>query len=328
MQYFFSEKPEQKFLPLAQNCQETLNTLRQDITTIRQEGFYDLFQALARYVNPYELLPIAHHTSRAYYKMWEALMQYDLLHTAPDTIHTVHLCEAPGAFVEATCDYWSRSRHKSILWYGVSLPPSDEHPDALAWHIRPSHSTQLVHADLVSGGPLPPQLKGAWLVTGDGGFEITGEERNNQEELNMPLLKAQILQAQDLLTPGGSLFVKLFDMFLPETWRLLWQCYRSFKQVWLFKPIGSRICNSEKYVIGQGFIAKAPLAEPPLWFADCCHEAVSLFVEPQIMALKKVFELYQEARDLGRNARDIYNDMRKDRPLQRRCQQALQRLQC
>jgi 23S rRNA U2552 (ribose-2'-O)-methylase RlmE/FtsJ len=227
-------------------AEQRLNTVRNQITHLRNQNRGALFRCAAQLVNPYELLsresrvPVI---SRAYFKLWELLHHFGCLDGLGSGGCSVHLCEAPGAFVQATRDYWCRRLGRSSTqWSTVSVTL----PGDLAWKSEEA----VVYADILAQdrGWLQ-QLPLADLVTGDGGFEITASDKNDQELLNHPLLTAQLELGIQLLRPGGCLIVKLFDMFLPETRQLLQRVSQHFEEMHLVKPLGSRVCNSERYVV-------------------------------------------------------------------------------
>jgi 23S rRNA U2552 (ribose-2'-O)-methylase RlmE/FtsJ len=224
-----------------------VNHLRNEIGKLDREGKINIWNVAAHTVNPYELLKFQgpRVISRAYYKMYEILHRYRLLDGAIAPFHTTHLCEAPGAFIQATEDYWKfgMGSPEPLDWYGVTLK------EGLGWTdgglLRNFSADRILYADVIKE-TLPSCASNSWIVTGDGGFEIKGDDRNQQEELNTPLLSAQIEQSFKLLSRGGHMVIKMFDMYTEETARLLWKCQRRFRLLKLIKPLGSRICNSEK----------------------------------------------------------------------------------
>jgi cap2 methyltransferase len=238
------------FLRFQQTLKDDLNRMRQQIDKLRERGLGKQFGYAVRYVNPYEDLNVPNLTisSRAFFKMYELIIRFNLLKIGSH-LKTLHLCEAPGSFVEATQEYIRRHRAPSTTheWYGVTLR------EGLEWT---SDSSHVIYANIITD-ELPEQVRQSILVTGDGGFEIDDNVKNDQEVLNTPLLKGQIRHAVESVAIGGSIVIKMFDLFELETCKLLWSCYGQFKKLYLAKPFGSRICNSEKYIVGVGFQSSA-----------------------------------------------------------------------
>ena len=56
------------------------------------------------------------------------------------------------------------------------------------------------------------------------------------------------------LMQGGSMVLKLFDMYSESTRIVLLLLSRCFREWMIYKPALSRPCNSERYFIGRGFL--------------------------------------------------------------------------
>jgi 23S rRNA U2552 (ribose-2'-O)-methylase RlmE/FtsJ len=230
-----------------QTARTSLNTVKQGICRIKSDGKIDVFRAAAEWVNPYEKL--VHHApmrlhSRAFFKLWGILRRFPPQVT--DRMHSLHLCEAPGAFVQAIQHYWTHALKLPLShwkWHGVTLP------NALKWK---GSDDNVIYADVIKD-ELPPSCYHANIVTGDGGFDIKDDQVNEQERLNHPLFAAQINKAVECCVPGGMIVIKLFDMFLPETRACIHDdAMPWFTESFICKPYGSRICNSERFFVGVG----------------------------------------------------------------------------
>jgi 23S rRNA U2552 (ribose-2'-O)-methylase RlmE/FtsJ len=295
------------FLRYQKTLKDDLNRVRQRIDVLRDRGLGKQFSFAVRYVNPYEdmSLPSLSISSRAFFKMYEILKRFNLLsyqhpyqhpyqhqsqhpcqHQSHHHFKTLHLCEAPGSFVEATQEYIKRNFPQSIHeWYGVTLR------EGLEWT---SDSSNVIYANIITD-ELPDKVKQSILVTGDGGFEIESNDKNNQELLNTPLLKGQIRHAIESVACDGSIVIKMFDMFEEETCELLWSCCKSFKKLYLSKPFGSRICNSERYIVGIGYqndnlINNQPSSIPD-WFYGALWNANRRIVQLQMQSLNQAIEM-------------------------------------
>lgn len=93
------------------------------------------------------------------------------------------------------------------------------------------------------------------LITGDGGFDFS-VDYNYQEQASSKLIFAQIICALKCLrVSDNSVFIcKIFDMSNYLTVELIYLISLFFKSVVLYKPVTSRVANSEKYIVCTGFL--------------------------------------------------------------------------
>ena len=90
------------------------------------------------------------------------------------------------------------------------------------------------------------------LVTADGGFDYSSNY-NSQESDSYRLLFSEIYIALNIQKEGGSFLIKFFDIFNYKTIQLIYILFISYQKINLFKPITSRLSNSEKYIVCEGF---------------------------------------------------------------------------
>lgn len=241
-----------------------------------------------RFFNPYELvsssLPdmpnMTSHvpTSRAFFKLIELLHDFDTSLTRPYPMHVAFLADGPGGFIEAFIAH--RKMHapprgegdwigKDVL-HGITLVESSS-SGAPGWrlprdmvrnnnvHLQGQVDTDGNDGDLYNLTNIDCFVKRVGqctcdLVTADGGFDFS-RDFNSQERSSHRLLVSEIYTALVLQAPGGALVVKVYDLRLPETLRMLWHlqcCYAG--GIAIVKPVTSRAANSEKYVVCSGFV--------------------------------------------------------------------------
>lgn len=210
----------------------------------------EVFRFAALWVNPAELLwTTRNHVkpiSRAYFKLWELLQRFGPT-ARKNHFHTLHLCEAPGSFIQCTQE-WLRLKHPQAQWNWQAVTLKD----GLEWKVN-HQPHNLIYADLIKQDKLPPNCFHADLVTGDGGVELDVAKLNNQELELFPLLEAQVKHAIRCCARGGSIMIKMFDLFEKETRDLIKNVVGpEFQEVHIVKPWASRICNSERYLIACG----------------------------------------------------------------------------
>ena len=90
------------------------------------------------------------------------------------------------------------------------------------------------------------------IITADGGFDFS-LDFNNQENIATRLILAEVFFALAMQKKGGSFILKIFDIFHKSTVDILYLLSYYYSDVSVIKPYTSRIANSEKYVICQGF---------------------------------------------------------------------------
>jgi len=90
------------------------------------------------------------------------------------------------------------------------------------------------------------------LVTADGGFDYSSNY-NSQESDSYRLLFSEIYIALNIQKQGGSFIIKFFDLFNYKTIQLLYILFICYRKINIYKPITSRLSNSEKYIVCEGF---------------------------------------------------------------------------
>lgn len=214
--------------------------------------------------------------SMAWIKMYE-LLQSIHFPSSSSRVRTMHLCEAPGAFVSSLIHYINRLR-----WIGEI--PGDFVHEWFASSLRADKALQRLHGNSFlddtanhwiygkdgTGDLLNPSvIQDIWvqvgsqtcdLVTGDGGVDFDSHPEQ-QETMALALIHAQVVAALGCLKIGGTLVLKIFSCFHAETAVLLALLNSLFVTSHLTKPVASKPCNSEVYFVGEGFtgIAAATL---------------------------------------------------------------------
>jgi hypothetical protein len=90
------------------------------------------------------------------------------------------------------------------------------------------------------------------LYTSDAGIDVSSNY-NNQELMNAKLHFGQMLSGLLSLKTGGTLLVKHYTLFEPQTINLILKTIDLFDGFYAIKPTTSRPVNSEVYLIGIGF---------------------------------------------------------------------------
>lgn len=183
--------------------------------------------------------------SRAYYKLEELLRA----HAVPPPRASLHLCEAPGGFVEATVDAFGTP------WFATTL----DEGGGPAWAEsvrRLAGGTLLPSGDLRDAGFQEEILARLVddpidLVTADGAAPM---DHDHLEAEALDLARAQVDVALRALAPGGTLILKVFECCTAPTLRLVARLCAAFAHCTLYKPTHSRPTNSELYLVCSEFL--------------------------------------------------------------------------
>ncbi|XP_053934448.1 cap-specific mRNA (nucleoside-2'-O-)-methyltransferase 2 [Cuculus canorus] len=179
-------------------------------------------------------------------------------------LSSVHLCEAPGAFI-ASLNHYLKSHHVTCNWHWVAntLNPYHEANDTLmmiaddrliantlsCWYFGPDNTGDVMTLKHLTGlQDFVGDMATVHLVTADGSLDCQGNP-GEQEALVSPLLYCETVTALMILGMGGSFVLKMFTLFEHCSTNLLFLLNCSFEEIHVFKPATSKAGNSEAYVI-------------------------------------------------------------------------------
>lgn len=206
--------------------------------------------------------------SRAFYKLWEILFLFDIVPLNNNKFTSVNLAEAPGAFIQAVIYYREKFGDKKDVKndkiFGISLQDgnNDEVPEIKQEFMNFYKDKLFIHnkdnGDLTSlktinnfYNEIKKEGRKANLVTADGGFVWKNE--NYQEQEMYKLLLGEIVMAVKVQEVGGNFVIKFFESYTGITLKYLLILQVFYDTVYIVKPLTSRTCNSEKYVVCMGF---------------------------------------------------------------------------
>jgi len=205
---------------------------------------------------------------------------------APILFNSVHLCEAPGAFVTSLNHALSVSHPGTTwTWLATTLNPHYEGNDLGYminddrfimgsldnWFFGEDDTGDLLarkNADKLVGRAREAE-GGIHLVTADGSIDCQGDPAR-QESIVADLHLTEAIVAMRMLAAGGSLVIKMFTFFESETVCLLYLLNLAFGKLDVFKPATSKEGNSEVYVICRGFT-------PSSWLTDFLDKMMEYF---------------------------------------------------
>lgn len=214
--------------------------------------------------------------TQAWCKFYEILGTFDLI---PEDalqngeLNTVHLCEAPGAFISALNHYIKTSdktRYCDWSWAANTLNPYHEAngggttiaddrliANTLPWWFFGSDNTGniMIQKHLLELQAFVGNMHRVDIVTADGSFDCQ-ENPDEQEVLVASLHYCEVTAALLLLSPGGSFVLKMFTLYEHSSVCLFYLLNCCFQSVHVYKPATSKAGNSEVYVICLGYDAK------------------------------------------------------------------------
>jgi len=306
-----------------QNMKKRLNTCKSKLNNLplhkwhkhtkRMNPAGSVAQNLRRIAQP-ELL------TQAWEKFHECFHKFNLGPTSKD-YNTVHLCEAPGAFVTSLNHALVSSfPDTNWKWLATTLNPHYEgnnlgfmiNDDRFIlgcldnWEFGTDNTGDLLKLhNLDKIKERCNKLGDIGLVTADGSIDCQGEPAR-QESIVSNLLESEIFTALSVLSKGGNFVIKMFTMFESETVCMLYLLNICFHQIDVFKPATSKEGNSEVYVVCREF-------EPTPWLLDTFlrenrvrfgqfPDEKSLFSKEQIPedfldAVKKCSDLYLQIQE-------------------------------
>ena len=204
--------------------------------------------------------------SRSYFKMIEMLQTikfWDSIHTS-QPFRSAHICEGPGGFLQCIVEALKEKKIPIHALYAMTLRPTKSHIPG--WRrsiqfLRKHAQIQLEYGADDTGNILIPENQTAFcrravdsqIFTADGGFDFS-IDYGKQEQMAFPLLLASFTMGLTCLAKGGTMIIKLFDIYSQATQDLFLGTARLFNRFTLYKPATSRPCNSERYFIAIDYI--------------------------------------------------------------------------
>ena len=178
--------------------------------------------------------------SRAYFKLREIMLSCAV--EEPRT--TVHLCEAPGGFIQYLGDVCGTAWE----WTAVSISSGAAFETE---KLRMTHGRCLEMDVLdVEHACTLLEKSGADLVTADGAWS---PDHTNLEEDQYDLIVAETKVALYCLRQGGTMIIKFFEGMELLTLEWIARVSNIFTYTSVIKPFSSRSTNSERYLIARGY---------------------------------------------------------------------------
>lgn len=201
--------------------------------------------------NPNKNIAAIYPYSRSYFKMKEIINDFEIL---KDSKNVFCIAEAPGGFIQCLLEYNVKivattllSKDKKIPYWNKNLITDND--IFFQYGIKGN-------GDITDISNLLSMIKNNRnyynTITADGGFDYS-VDYNNQEKDSLKLIKSEIFLAVNTQKIGGSFICKLFDIFLKETIHQIYILSLLYEDIYFYKPSISRLSNSEKYIICNGY---------------------------------------------------------------------------
>lgn len=232
--------------------------------------------------------------TQAWCKFYEIVSRFPLVPQSAITngsFTSVHLCEAPGAFV-TSLNHWLKTHHPLIKWdwTATTLNPYYEGNSIERmitddrfiihtlehWNFGPYNTGNIMEKE--NQEQIKKDCEGkdkVFLVTADGSVDCANDP-GEQEQIVAQLHLYETITALNILSEGGSFLLKMFTVFEHSSVSLLYLLFLCFESIHMFKPATSKEGNSEVYMI-------------------CLNFKTTFFSKIQIAFKTKIFEMSSKA---------------------------------
>uniref|UniRef100_A0A914X5B9 Cap-specific mRNA (nucleoside-2'-O-)-methyltransferase 2 n=1 Tax=Plectus sambesii TaxID=2011161 RepID=A0A914X5B9_9BILA len=241
--------------------------------------------------------------TQAFCKFYEILIRCPELLPLEGDFRSLHLCEAPGAFISAL-NHFIVLRRRSLewIWQATTLNPFCEANDPQwtvgddrlifytldRWLFGPDNSGNLLRLTEKDISAMK-QGDGFHLVTADGSIDCQ-DDPAEQERITFPLQFCETVVALSTLRPNGCFILKKFTTCEPFSVSLIAFLMDHFSSVRFLKPASSKAGNSEIYVVCCGFLGISS-NELALLHADYGTErCFDTLQKPSLSVVQQIFE--------------------------------------
>lgn len=211
--------------------------------------------------------------TQAWCKFYEIVSSFPLVPVScinrnNEYFKSIHLCEAPGAFV-TSLNHWLKTNIPDIQWNWIATtlnPYYEGNPSSVMidddrfirhtlshWCFGEDNTGNIMNLkNLNELIKISEPHHDILLITADGGIDCT-DVPAEQESVLTHLHFCETVAALHLLATGGSFLLKLFTIFECNTVCLIYLLSCCFNHVDIIKPITSKEGNSETYIVCTNF---------------------------------------------------------------------------
>lgn len=200
--------------------------------------------------------------NRGALKMKEIDEMTNYLFTRDGDVKFADICSGPGGFTEYIL-YKTENSKSNVRGWGFTLRNElDFKLEKSKMFKNPKTMKKFTpHYGLGDGNIMNPEniinfktfvlqecLGGVDYILADGGFDVSNRE-NEQEILSVKLYLCEIILGLGILKLGGHFLLKVFDIYTPFSFSLMYLLSQSFESFSILKPNSSRMTNSERYIL-------------------------------------------------------------------------------
>ena len=254
--------------------------------------------------------------SRSYFKLHEMIKNNHLLEK---NIYCACLAEGPGGFINCINQLSKEENLNIKRVYGITLISNDK--SIPYWNqLIINNSMNLILNGVDKTGNLYNyenasnfikniNLNYCYLVTADGGFDYSSDY-NSQEISSYKLIYSEIYVALNIQKLKGNFIIKVFDLFHYKTIQLIYLLYNCYSIIEIYKPLTSRLSNSEKYIICSQYNGCQPHIKEILkkYYNNCedlhidipesfikdINNYKELFVQSQMGSINEILQIIRE----------------------------------
>ncbi|XP_053988812.1 cap-specific mRNA (nucleoside-2'-O-)-methyltransferase 2 [Hylaeus volcanicus] len=275
-------------LNVVKNYLNNYNLSKWQLHTKQRNSAKDVMIYLKRDIQP-EFL------TQAWCKFYEIVSSFplipiDRINNSNKCFKSIHLCEAPGAFV-TSLNHWLKTNVPSIQWDWIATtlnPYYEGNPSSMMidddrfirhtlthWCFGEDNTGNLMNLkNLDKLVKVSEPCSDIFLITADGSIDcldVPAEQENVVAHLHF----CETITALHLLNTGGSFLLKMFTTFECHSVCLIYLLSCCFGNVNIVKPVTSKEGNSETYVVctdfkGPTFVS--PYLETLREHYECCSE--------------------------------------------------------
>jgi 23S rRNA U2552 (ribose-2'-O)-methylase RlmE/FtsJ len=212
--------------------------------------------------------------SRAFYKLWEIILMFNLIPT-DGKFSSACLAEGPGSFCQAIIKFREKfsKNFKNDKYHAITLHSEKKSVPPIVGGFIKHYAKEKVQRFMMyqTGSAIKNKDKdgditkqstiddfkkqigkdGVDLVTADGGFEWLDE--NMQEQESYKLILGEIVTAISIQANKGNFVLKIYESYTDVTIKYINILQSFYEHVYITKPLMSRSCNSEKYIVCVNF---------------------------------------------------------------------------
>lgn len=264
--------------------------------------------------------------SRAFVKMYEILSSFNLIN---NKCNALHICEAPGEFIEATYHY-THSNNIEYKWNANSLNYRSplarlkygyilgdffslikKYPNN--WLFGEDDTGDITNVSNIEHitKKAKENLGDINLITSDCGLDPSGDPEEHETTMSQVNLAQVILCLKTLTIHGNAVFKTYVPFSRPITRSILLLLANSFEKITLTKQIAGSPGSSEIYVVCQNYLKMETdftylferltkfnptldlyINYPPQ-FLDFIEIAVESYIKKQVSIIKRNFYYYE-----------------------------------